>query len=471
MNLDFILTSTSDFDGLENAANYQIIQPCKFIQWPWHSDAEGCFILLDKVTNEYWHVYHNQVQVVDRIGHTIPQMFSANDHTYDYSTQCYFYRVSSTKNSTLKKNSLITNTNVNNKMGEDMENSDSSLAPSSNMVAAKVSKAHKMVPVQPMYTINDVGKSVYKTENSPLLQQNTRFSVNLGLDLGNTYSIFDTHKFGIDVHSNLYKLLRLYIDTILPSLNNGLTLEQVVNDSNVAGGNTDNIVINHLLPEQLFDVVSVYSHFCFLRPCSIIRDWSDFLGGLRNQIMGVIRLLAQTNDGTLKAMMEKKEKLREKKVCSAHTFATGRNIIPEFRCSAKNSRECPHIIAQINADRICVLDEKATLCHFLLAEYLATYDESVVNATFGFKCHFVNPLPRHVPSLDFNPTGREDPLTTSYNRNVDYTHNNIDVFNLLMGRHVNVHRMCLPQRFLTLDWFLWLLKLINITSFNTDTHF
>lgn len=401
--MKFLLNSTQDLDGIENASNYHIIT-CKFINWPWHSDCHGCFLLLDKNTNELYHVYRHQTIHFDEECVGVPEIVRVYDMEFDYNIKHYF-------------------------------------APEKLVeIQPPPQPSPPSLPIQLPILLPP---PIIQVVNNVRAEQFVRFSVKIGLDMHSVNGAFNVDIFGLRVYNHLYSLLELYVSLLLPQLNNVLTSNQLKAET-----------LNHLVPEQLFDVIVRYnSQFVFLRPCTIVREWCIFLDGLRTQIFGIIQALAESNHSDVNEIFATKEKFREKKICSASTFASSRHIVNEFRCPSKNVQECPHIVAVTNAKGQLELRPDVTLCHFLLASYLDHYEESFVNITFGFHCKFA--------SNRLLPTKRQECLAV-YNRSTDHAQNNITIFQALFGRHVLLHRMCIPAKYLTVDWFRFVLKLFNL---------
>lgn len=392
--MKFLLSSTHDFQGVENLNNFQIIEPCKFVQYPWHADRNGCFLLQDKCSNELYHVFRHQDVHFDSEGLCVPEAIRECDLEYDYCFKRYFH---------------------------------------------KEPVPEKCVTVTEKDESVNLSMTVCLPEDVAPKTQRCRFSVNLGPDISDTFGAFNVEVFGSKTYLHLQNLMQTYMETILPVLNDKQRLSWPWLETNT---------VNHLLPEQLFDIVIKGGRCVFLRPCSIVNEWRLFLDGLRTQILGVIRKLAESTHPDVSHIFETRDKLREKKVCSSSTFASSRHIVNEFRCPSKTMAECPHIRLQTSKEGKLELNAEAHLCHFLLCAYLDQYDEAVVNLTFGFKCHFTQSLP--VSDVK------------CYNRAIDHTQNNIAVFQALFGRQVMLHRICLPSRYLSIDWFRFVLKLLEL---------
>lgn len=415
--MKFLTSVDEDISGIDAAITYQIIRPCPFIAWPWHSDKRGCFLLLDKITNDHWHVYNDQSLARDINGMCIADMLRMIDNNYEFQIRHYV---------------------------EEEEEGEQRHPQQDTLPRV----AENCLTVDLLQRTAQ-GQSLYLTENTTFCVPKTRFAVNLGRELTYTFGAFNTRHFGLATFTNMHIIATKYIDEILPHLNDTINIKSILATNREEH---QNIILNHLLPEQLFDAVVPFGGApLFLRPCSIVRSWQVFLEGWRNQIMGVVRSLAASSMEEVKALICTQDKLREKKICAASTFISSRSVVQEFRCSAKTAADCPHIRNAINKQsKLLVLSADVVLCQFLLYEYLQNYDDGVVNNTFGFKCQFAVALP--------SATGHSH----VYNRNIDHAHANVSIFQGLVGRHSNLHRMCIPQRYLTIDWFRWTLKLLNI---------
>lgn len=414
--MNFLTSSTDDLEGIVNSYNFQIIEPCKFKQWPWHSDEHGCFLLFDKTTNEFYHIYRHQIQHFDNKGHSVAEVVGKEyDCDFDFTFRYYF--VPPPKPSTCRTPSLV-------------------------------EKKQGLVAVS----------EKYQTENTPITNQYTKFSVHLGMDINTINSAFDVDVHGSRVMNNLHCLMSTYCSKILPLLNEGEQINWVSLEQRKQ--------INHLLPEQLFDVICNGStnQLTLLRPCSIVNDWRLFLDGLRNQVMGIIKLAADSYHPDINEIFMNPEKFRERKICSASTFASSRHIVHEFRCSAKNSDHCPHIMAATNLNGQLELNVNADLCHFLLSRYLETFDESQVNATFDFKCQYNMTIPKisKKNATQHYSYDHHQQQQQHHHRSIDHTQNNVQIFQSFMGRHVMLHRMCVPTKYLSVNWFRFILKLLDL---------
>lgn len=431
----FLSHSEEDIGGVENSNEFQIIRPCKFITWPWHSDKHGCCIVYDKIKGDYWHIYLDQNIVLDMSGKPIADLIYQIFEHYDYSIRNYF-RQAFDRTATIGGSGGGSGGDA---IHVDLHYNQECLT-------------------KDLVQRNERGETIYITENTEACIPCTRFGVNIGKDLLSTCGAFDTNVHGLtECYRYMHILTTTYIHEILPQLNQNIDVAKILSNKEEQ---QNNVILNHLLPEQLFDVIVQYGvgsggggggGLLFLRPCSIVQNWAVFLNGWRNQLFGVVRSLASGSADDVKQLISIQDKLREKKLCSAATFTSVRSIIPEFRCSAKSAEECPHIQNAINVHKQLVLKQDIVLCNFLLSAYLEKYDDATVNTMFQFKCQFPLSLPP-----------KNDPRGHNYNREIDYSHQNISVFQGLFGRQTNLHRMCLPAQYLTIDWFRWTLKLMNI---------
>lgn len=191
-----------------------------------------------------------------------------------------------------------------------------------------------------------------------------------------------------------------------------------------------------MYPKTIYDVLQNETHINFMRPSFLIDDQTVFIQGQRQAYFTMLQAYSETEE--CKTIL-KTIHTKDKQICSCVIFAgKARTVPPELKCNYMYKDACPHI-AENSENGKTILKIPTTLCQFLLEAMIDDYNEGSVNELFQFKCRYVRKDHEH----------EEPPM--------------ILVHKILFGRNSNIHRMCLPDRYIGPSFYEWYLrKVINI---------
>lgn len=188
-----------------------------------------------------------------------------------------------------------------------------------------------------------------------------------------------------------------------------------------------------------------------------------------------------------------RQSIRIRSNCNVNHFIKGNNksVIPEFRCKFENRSKCMHLktlryeyeiykthnISENKLDKTkeytIALSSKGVICRYVLETLVEEYGEEAVDKEFSFICFFNttmfesqdSQLWEHIiyESLDVKRkfSTREGSLLAR---------ERIACMQELCNekRMNDIHRFCLPKRFLTLYWFEWVMKKLKINVFEDN---
>lgn len=200
----------------------------------------------------------------------------------------------------------------------------------------------------------------------------------------------------------------------------------------------------HMHPLCIFDMAILNLNekiACYLKPTQITESFADFVRYFRAILFEIIYEYAKSSD-CKQAYLDNPRKLKVKTLCHAEFFTTKRHTPPEFRCVASSAAACPHINDIIMADGKVPLKPNNNLCVFLIRKYIEDYpDDNKINTLFGFRCRFQD----HDLSGDRNEP--KEKIFAFYN---------------IFTKTNNIHRMCIPDHYLSTDWFKWVISLLHL---------
>lgn len=260
---------------------------------------------------------------------------------------------------------------------------------------------------------------------------------------------------------------------------------------------------------DLFDIVLTPNtdYITYMRLIHLSSE-SNFLDTWRRILFNFIHELVNIHNFD-------KNSIRIKSSCNIHHFIKGNNksVLPEFRCDADNKNHCMHLKARrkdyefqtnnnnnnnylsasmispsslsLSSSSSSFLDKKTdnnytialshqgVICRYVLETMINEYGEEAVEKELNFQCYFMNSV-------------FEQPNINIWER-VVYETMNIDrrltiresgslsreriscMQSLCNEKRINdIHRFCLPKRFLTLAWFKWATEKLKLNVFNDD---
>lgn len=179
---------------------------------------------------------------------------------------------------------------------------------------------------------------------------------------------------------------------------------------------------------QLYDTAGMNFTLHRLRPLSISNDKGLFIREQRKAFFELLQIYAEKRDLVADPNVTR---LREGRICSASTFCKRGKIPPEFECAYYHRDRCVHLQENMIFGKLELIKPEKT-CHFVLAALIEEYGEFKVNELYGFNCCFI----------DINDEPERSMTTT-------FTH--------LFDRTPHLHRLCLPDEFLSTKWYKWFL--------------
>lgn len=200
----------------------------------------------------------------------------------------------------------------------------------------------------------------------------------------------------------------------------------------------------HMHPLSLFDCALVNSNIVnlfYMQPTQIVPTFREFVSYYRAILFEILYEYAKS-DECQKLFQNNPRKLKVKTVCHAEYFTSKRQTPPEFKCVASSADACPHINENILPNGKVPLQPGQTLCTFLIQKYIQDYpDYNQINSVLKFRCRFQD------QKLQNNKNVAKERIYGFYN---------------IFSKTNNIHRMCLPDRYLSVDWLKWALSLIQI---------
>lgn len=257
---------------------------------------------------------------------------------------------------------------------------------------------------------------------------------------------------------------------------------------------------------DLFDVVQLGEtrYMTNLRPIHIANEMI-FLDTWRRTIFNFVQELVNLHDFSTKH-------IRVRSACSVLHFLDGNNgiVIPEFRCNTDNISDCPHLQARRlefqmrnpkqsvlnenifennyhlygnnnlsntsslpSSSHTIDLNEQGPICKHVLKVMVDEYSANDVDRVLKFDCFFTRVI--------YEPNGIfwERIVAKNLDKNLRMPYN-VEGSGLARARITclqkmcnqtrmnDIHRFCLPSRFLTMHWFHWVCKKMNIPVFPTS---
>lgn len=190
-----------------------------------------------------------------------------------------------------------------------------------------------------------------------------------------------------------------------------------------------------------------------------------------------------------------KQAIRIKSSCDALHFVKGNNrtVVPEFRCDADREDNCIHLktrrkefqmsqsraISSIDtmragADRenyTISLSDDGVICRFVLKVMIDEYGVPAVDEKLNFSCYFNNIIYEHKDTTMWERVVCEslgiDRQLIVRDGSPSQSRERISCMQALCNekRMNDIHRFCLPKRFLTLAWFKWACEELKFNIF------
>lgn len=232
--------------------------------------------------------------------------------------------------------------------------------------------------------------------------------------------IFNKHDSAEDIKATIVKTLDIYFNNLLISLR--------------LYGYADCKQQLHLPPKDIFDSVVINKSLFPLKLVKILPAYVDFFGQMRECMFEFVHKYCKENIKKLEKNTN--VEIKESITCSIKNFKN----LTIFKCHKKN---CDNVVffekfcKENDLDNVIELPplpDNTRICSHLLQ---LVYDNIGSNAKiqkWGFKCQFESKSSR-IP---------DKYVTKSY----------LEIF----GRRDPIHRNCVPEKYLGIDWLNWLLK-------------
>ena len=239
---------------------------------------------------------------------------------------------------------------------------------------------------------------------------------------------------------------------------------------------------------DLFDVVK-NGHSGFLttmRPIHITNE-INFLDTWRRILFNFVHELVNIHNF-------EKQNIRIRSACNVAHFLKGNNksVIPEFRCDVDQKNKCIYLktrrkeyeMFRINSQTTegcgkhgsnytIGLSDEGIICRHVLEAMVDEYGEDEVDKKLNFHCLFTHTVfEQNNASLwervVYESLGLGRQLTLKDGSSV--SRERIACMQLLcqQKRMNDIHRFCLPKRFLTLYWFQWACGVLKLNVFDQN---
>lgn len=240
---------------------------------------------------------------------------------------------------------------------------------------------------------------------------------------------------------------------------------------------------------DLFDIVKLSrnsEYFTNMRTVHLTNE-INFLDTWRRIIFNLVHELVNIHTFD-------RQRIRIGSTCNAVHFLKGNNktVLPEFRCNVDNKSRCVHLMQRrkeyemLNNQAKAVytidnqqlnhtieLSDKGVICKFVLETMVDEYGRDAVDAALNFSCMFSNTVFEHTDAslwehAIYETLGIDNRLRLKDGSAV--SRERIACMQELCGekRMNDIHRFCLPKRFLTLAWFKWACDELKLKVFDQD---
>lgn len=251
--------------------------------------------------------------------------------------------------------------------------------------------------------------------------------------------------------------------------------------------------VNNMLymdARDLFDVVHTghARNLTNMRYVHITNE-SNFLDTWRRILFNFVQELSNLHNF-------ESQSVRIKSSCDAVHFMKGNNktVIPEFRCESDREDTCIHLKTRRKEYQIMsshraidvtnssmtdvenytiALSDDGVICRFVLKVMVEEYGLAAVDEKLNFVCFFNNTQFEHKNTnmwervinetlhIDSGGAATSDLSSTLARKRIACMQK------LCNSKRMNdIHRFCLPKRFLTLAWFKWACKELKINVFD-----
>ena len=239
---------------------------------------------------------------------------------------------------------------------------------------------------------------------------------------------------------------------------------------------------------DLFDVVKVgqSGYLTIMRPIHITNEM-NFLDTWRRTLFNFVHELVNIHNF-------EKQNIRIRSACNVAHFLKGNNksVIPEFRCDVDQKNKCIYLKTRRKEYEMFCLNSKNTndcdkngskytiglsdegiICRHVLETMVEEYGEDKVDKELKFHCLFTHTVfeQNNISIWErviYESLGIDRQLTLKDGSAV--SRERIACMQLLcqQKRMNDIHRFCLPKRFLTLYWFQWACNALKLNVFDQN---
>ena len=244
--------------------------------------------------------------------------------------------------------------------------------------------------------------------------------------------------------------------------------------------------LSYMDSRDLFDIVKPgHSHFLTnMRPIHITNEM-NFLDTWRRIVFNFLQEMVNIHNF-------EKQNIRIRSACNVAHFLKGNNksVIPEFRCDVDQKNKCMFLKTRrkefemykmsaaaaqaVNLANYTIgLSDEGTICRHVLEVMVEEYGEDAVDRELKFHCFFTHTVfeQPNIPMWErvvYESLGIDRQLSLKDGSSV--SRERIACMQLLcqQKRMNDIHRFCLPKRFLTLFWFQWACSALKLGVFDQN---
>lgn len=245
----------------------------------------------------------------------------------------------------------------------------------------------------------------------------------------------------------------------------------------------------YLDARDLFDVVKLgHSGYVTNMRSAHITNEANFLDIWRRILFNLIHELTNIHDFETQS-------IRIRSTCNVLHFVKGNNrsVVPEFRCEFETRQKCIHLKTRrkeyelfhgncrnetlqksTEADKYTLaLSDEGVICRHVLEALVEEYGEEAVERELNFNCFFGSAVFEHSNTNLWQQVVRETLGVDKRLKIKDGSSASRERISCLqtmcnVRRMNNIHRFCLPKRFLTLVWFKWACGELKLNVFDDD---
>lgn len=285
------------------------------------------------------------------------------------------------------------------------------------------------------------------------------------------------------IHQQMSIINNMTTDRVLRKINNNIAFIKQFPAQRMLQYQSDNSLF-YLDARDLFDVVKVgrsSEYVTNMRTVHLTNEL-NFLDTWRRILFNFVHELVNIHSF-------EKQNIRIGSTCNSLHFLKGNNktVVPEFRCNFDSKSKCVHlmtrrkeyemscskstyIIDNQQFNHTVELSDKGVICRHVLEVLVDEYGREMVDNILNFNCLFSGTIYEHSDialweHIVYETLGVDNRLVIRDGSAV--SRERIACMQILCGekRMNDIHRFCLPKRFLTLAWFEWACSELKLKVF------